>query len=156
MRRRRHEPPIRRTSSGIEVALPHWVTSLVTAAVRQLRREVDAPGSVAAQRLLAPLDESASDDDPIVTLMRQHALDEVFDVVEASAQRTVLTDAEAEAWLEATGLVLAARTAQLGVRTEEDRRAVSRRDEAFLQVVYAVQLGLIEALDAPPPGDPNG
>lgn len=66
-------------------------------------------------------------------------------------RRSVLSDAEAESWLEALGLVLAARTAELGLRTEEDRRAVSRRDEAFLGVVYAVQLGLIHALDAPPP-----
>jgi hypothetical protein len=27
---------------------------------------------------------------------------------------------------------------------------VSRRDEAFLQLVYALQLGLMEALDEPP------
>lgn len=106
---------------------------------------------MAAQRLLAPLDESASADDPLVTLTRQHALDEVFDTVESSASRHTLSDAEAESWLEALGLVLAARTAQLGLRTEEDRRRLSRRDEAFLQVVYAVQLGLMEALDAPPP-----
>lgn len=151
MRRGRPEPPIRRTAAGIEVALPAWVTSLLVSSVREVRRDVEVPGSVAARRLLAPLDESATDDDPIVTLMRQHALDEVFDTVESSAERTLLTDAEAESWLEALGLVLAARMAQLGVRTEEDRRRVGRRDEAFLQVVYAVQVGLIEALDADPP-----
>lgn len=105
---------------------------------------------MAAERLLAPLDESAFADDPLVTLMRQHALDEVFDTVESSAPRSTLSDAEAESWLEALGLVLAARTAQLGLRTEEDRRRVSRRDEAFFQVVYALQLGLMEALDEPP------
>ena len=151
MRRRRPEPPIRRTAAGIEVALPAWVTSLLVSSVRDVHRDVEVPGSVAARRLLAPIDESAADDDPIVTLMRQHALDEVFDTVESSLERALLTDAEAESWLEALGLVLAARMAQLGVRTEEDRRRVGRRDEAFLQVVYGVQLGLMEALDAEPP-----
>lgn len=81
MRRHRPDPPIRRTAAGIEIALPAWVVSLLRASVRGLREDVDAPGSVAAQRLLAPLDESASGDDPIVTLMRQHALDEVFETV---------------------------------------------------------------------------
>lgn len=151
---RRRTPPIRRTPAGIELALPGWVTSLVASSVREVRAEVERPGSDAARRLLAPIDESARDDDPLVTLMRQHALDEVLGTLEQSTGHRVLSEAEAESWLEGLGLLLAARAAQLGVRTEADRRAVRRRDEAFLQVVYAVQLGLIEALDAPPPVPP--
>lgn len=148
---RRRTPPIRRTAAGIEMALPGWVTSLVASSVHELRAEVERPGSDAARRLLAPIDESARDDDPLVTLMRQHALDEVLGAVEHSTGRPVLSEAEAESWLEALGLLLAARAAQLGVHTETDRRAVRRSDEAFLQLVYALQLGLIEALDASPP-----
>lgn len=132
--------------------MPGGVTSLVRSSLRQLRADMDAPGSMAAHRLLAPMDESADHDDPVLTLMRQHALDDVFETVERTAQQGLLSDAEAECWLEALGLLLAARAAQLGVRTEEDRRAVTRRDEGFLHVVYAIQLGLMEALDTPPPG----
>jgi hypothetical protein len=152
--RRGSGPPIRRTAAGIEVMLPTWVLSLVLDSVRRLRHQLETPGSPATGRLLSPLDETATADDPIVTLMRQHALDEVFDTVESSAQRGVLSDPEAEMWLEALGLVLAARTAELGIHTEVDRRGVGRRDEAFLRVVYAVQLGLIDALDTTPPMAP--
>lgn len=148
--RRHRRRPIRRTASGIEVALPAWVTSTLAAAVHQVRRDVSTPGTAAVRRLLAPMDESASDDDPIVTLTRQHELDNVLACMAATVDRRVLSDAEAETWVEALGLLLAARAAALGVRTDEERRSVGRRDEAFLQVVYAVQVGLMESLAAPP------
>lgn len=127
--------------------MPDWITALLQSSVQSLRRDVETPGSPAAQRLLAPMDESTANDDPLVTLMRQRALDDVFETVEATAGRRILTDAEAEAWLEALGLVLAAKTAQLGIRTETDRHGLGWREEAFLQVVYALQIGLIDALD---------
>lgn len=131
--------------------MPDWVVTLLQSSMRRVRTELETPGSPAAMRLLSPMEESAAHDDPLVTLMRQHALDDVFDTVESTAGRRLLTDAEAETWLEALGLVLATTMARLGVRTETDRHGLRRRDEAIIQVVYAVQLGLIDALDATPP-----
>ncbi len=150
MRRRSRRTLARRTAAGIELALPDWVTELVRSSLDELRRDLVLPGGPVGRRLLAQLDESAPSDDPVVTLMRQHTLDETLDAIEPTIGRQLLTDDEAEGWLEVLGLVLTARMAQLGVRTEVDRWALNRSDEAYLQVVYALQVALMHALDGPP------
>ncbi len=119
---------------------------MVTAAHR-LRETGAAPGSPAFEGLFGPIDESVAVDDPSYVLARQLAVDEVVSVVSASAEKEVIEPAEAEAWLKLLGMTLTRRAAELGVRTEHDRETVGVRDEAIIQVVYALQLGLIDVLD---------
>jgi hypothetical protein len=143
-------PSIRRRGAGaIEVDLPKGMTELVRDAADQLRRSMDQPGSAAAARLFGRLDESTDHDDPVVTLRRQAAIDEIVEAVSSSWHKRVLSDSEAESWLEMLGLVLSVRAAELGLHTEQDREVIARSDERFIQLIYAVQLALIEALDTP-------
>jgi hypothetical protein len=120
------------------------------AAVQRLRDTGASPGSPGFECLFGPIEESAAVDDPAYVLARQLAVDDVVSVVSASADKDVIDPEEAEAWLKVLGMTLSRRAAELGVRTEEDRAALGAEDEAVVRVVYALQVGLIEALDEPP------
>lgn len=142
--------PFRRLEDGrIALALPPGVREFMVAAVQQLRDTGASPGSPGFECLFGRIDESSSVDDPAYVLARQLAVDEVVSMVSASAEKTVIEPEEAEAWLKVLGMTLSRRSAELGIRTEEDRAALGARDEAVIRVVYALQVGLIDALDEP-------
>jgi hypothetical protein len=146
----RRRAPFRKAPDGnIEVHLPSAVTDLVADAAAAITRAGDQPASAAFRRLFAHIDDSESDDDPAFVLARQLMVDDVVSTVVASARKQVITQDEAEAWLKVLGMTLARHAAELGLRTEEDRAALRRRDQALLTVLQAVQLGLIDALETP-------
>lgn len=143
-----HRPAFRRRGAdAIEIDLPKVVAEIVRDSATELQRAMEQPGSVAAVRLLAPVDESAEHDDPVVTLSRQTAIDHTIETVLTSWHKRVLSDAEAESWLRLLGLVLSVRAAELDIQTEAQRESISRSDQRFFQLVYVLQLGLMEALD---------
>jgi hypothetical protein len=145
---RGRRPAIRRLGTdAIEIDLPRSVIEILRDSAHELQHAMDQPDSPAVGRLLAQVDESAEHDDPVVTLSRQTAIDETIVTVLSSWHKRVLSDAEAESWLRLLGLVLSVRAAELGVHTEGERAAISRSDERFFQLVYVLQLALIEALD---------
>lgn len=148
MTRSRRREPFRRLEDGrIALDLPPGVREFMVAAAQGLRESGASPGSPGFEGLFGTIDESAVVDDPAYVLTRQLEVDEVVSVVSASAQSEVIELAEAEAWLKLLGMTLARRAAELGVRTEEDRRALSVRDEAVIRVVYALQVALIDVMD---------
>lgn len=119
------------------------------AAAERLRETGVLPGSPAFERLFGRIDESADVDDPAYVLTRQFAVDEAVTAVVKSAQKSVIDAQEAEAWLKVLGMTLSRRSAELGLRTEQDRAKLDAEDEAVIRVAYALQVGLIDALDAP-------
>jgi hypothetical protein len=143
-------PPFRRAGAGlIEVDLPPWLVDFMVTATDRIRGSLEQPGTPAFGRLNSPIEEAADVDDPLVVLSRQTMLDEVVSAVSASVRSRLITDADAEAWLKLLGLALAARAAELGVRSEEHREALSSDDEGFFGVAHTLQLLLIEVLDTP-------
>jgi hypothetical protein len=133
----------------IAVRLPSAVRSFVAAAAERLREVGESPGSPGFARLFGRIDETADADDPAYVLARQLAVDDVVAAVAASAEKPVIDPEEAEAWLAVLGMTLSRRSEELGLRTEEDRAGITREDEAVIRVVYALQAGLIDALDEP-------
>lgn len=121
-------------------------------AAERVRRAADQPGSVAFERLFSRVDEGTELDDPLVVLSRQSMIDEIATSVAESAHRRSISDEEAEGWLKVLGMDLAIRAADLGLRTEADREALGDDEEAALAVVHALQLLIVEALDAVPGG----
>lgn|GEM_PF-3107524 len=150
MKRDREGAPVWRAAPGrIGVDLPRWVTELVATAAEGLRRTCEHPGTEAFNRLYSRVEETGETEDPIVMLTRQTMLDEVAGTVVASIGKPVISDEEAEAWLKVLGMLLASRAAELGVVTEEQRDALGTSETQFFDVVHALQLCLIEALDGP-------
>lgn len=117
------------------------------AAAQRLRDTGAAPGSAGFARLFGVIDETADVDDPAYVLARQLAVDEVVSLVTESAGKAVIEPDEAEAWLKVLGMTLSRRSAELGIRTEADRATLGPEDEAVLRVAYALQVGLMDALD---------
>ncbi len=151
MTRSRRQEPFRRLEDGrIAVSLPDGVRDFVSSAAEHLCETSASPGSPGFGGVFSPIDESSAVDDPAYVLARQLAVDEVVSVVSASVPKDVIEPAEAEAWLKLLGMTLSRRAAELGVRTEDDRAALGARDEAFLRLVYALQAGLIGAMDGEP------
>lgn len=146
----RRRAPFRRLGDGrIALDLPPGVREYMLAAAERLRETGVLPGSPAFERLFGRIDESADVDDPAYVLTRQFAVDEAVTAVVKSAQKSVIDAQEAEAWLKVLGMTLSRRSAELGLRTEQDRAKLDAEDEAVIRVAYALQVGLIDALDAP-------
>jgi hypothetical protein len=131
----------------IELSLPREVREFMVAATERLREAGASPGSPGFDGLFGRIDESASVDDPAYVLARQLLVDEVVSAVSSSVGKDVIEPEEAEAWLKVLGMTLSRRTAELGVRTEDDRAQLGVRDEAVIRAVYALQIGLIDAID---------
>ena len=146
-----HRPFVRRRGDRIQVRLPAQVTRVVLQAAEAVRRSVDDPAAAGHGRLLARTDESAPAADPLVTFERQVRIGEAADVAAGTWRNPDLSEDEAEAWLQVLGMALGLFAEERGLRTEEDRAALGRDDEAFLSVVHALQLWLASALDAPRP-----
>jgi hypothetical protein len=150
MTKRRRGVPFRPLGDGrIELDLPPGVRDYMVAAAERLRETVEAPGTVAFERLFGRIDESAEIDDPAYVVARQLAIDQVVQQVVASAHKPVIDADDAEAWLKVLGMTLSRECAEHGIRSEDDRASLDAPDEAVIRVAYALQLGLIEALDGP-------
>lgn len=147
MTRRRRRAFTRLGDGRIALDLPAGVREFMAAAAERLHDTAAAPGSPGFERLFGRIEETAVLDDPAYVLSRQLAVDELASSVAASARKEVIDADEAEAWLKVLGLTLSRRCAELGIRTEQDRARLDAADEAVLQVVYALQVALIEVLD---------
>lgn len=146
----RRRKPFRRLEDGrIALDLPPGVREFMVAAAARLREVGATPDAPGFERLFGPIDEGAVVDDPAYVLSRQLAVDEVVATVSASVQREVIQPEEAEAWLKVLGMTLSRLAAELEICTEDDRAALGAGDEAVIRVVYALQVGLIDAVDEP-------
>lgn len=143
-------PFVRAGADRIEVWLPQPVVEFLGLAAERLRRVGGKPGTAAFARLFGQVDEEHDADDPAVVLSRQLMIDDVATSVAASCDKPVISDDEAEAWLELLGMTAAVRAVELGVHSEEARDALGDDDRTFIAVLQHLQLSLIDALDTPP------
>jgi hypothetical protein len=143
--------PFRRTGPDrIDVRLPRPLLGAVAWAVDAVQHAASSPGTTGFKRLFAPIEAGISDD-PLATLERQTIIGSVLESAAGSQDRTWLTDAEAEAWLQLLGLALALQMEELGIRTEADRNRLDRRVNARIDAMHALQICLIDALDSAAP-----
>lgn len=138
---------IRREHGTIVVELPRGARQFVVATADGVRRTVEAPASAGYRRLYGRLDEGGAPDDPLVTLQRQTAIDELCRIVVASSRHRRLTDEEAEAWIKVLGLAVAMTTAEAGVHTDADLHKLDARRAEALDVLRWLQVELAFALD---------
>ena len=139
--------PFRRTPEGIALDLPaplrSWLKALALASAEDAV-QVDGP---VHRRLLGPINPAADHDDPVSELQRQFSVEGSLGTVVASADATLLSEEEAEEWIRALQLMLAATAARLSVRTEDDVAGLGEEDAQTLTTLQAAISLLIEALD---------
>lgn len=133
----------------VEVDLPGWVGDFLAGAAERVRALAGEPGTPAFERVFSRVGPADEDDDPVATFERQAILEDLASSVAATATHRVLTDDDAEAWLKVLGILLAARAAELGLRTETDMESLGPADARFFDVVHALQAGLLLALASP-------
>jgi len=100
------------------------------------------------RRLLGPIDPSQDHDDPVTELQRQFGVEGSLGVLIETAHESLLSEEQAEEWIRALQLILAATAARLAITDEE---TLSRLSEENAEIVTTLQAGIslmIDALDA--------
>jgi hypothetical protein len=140
--------PFQRVPDGIAVDLPSQLRHWLAESARQASDDAVRMESPVHRRLLGPIDPSQDHDDPIVELQRQFSVEGSLGVFIATADAQLLNEEEAEEWIRALQIMLAAAAARFAVVDEDD---VARLDEEQTAIVTTLQAGislLIEALEA--------
>jgi hypothetical protein len=140
--------PFRRVPEGIALDLPDSLRRWLADMARQTSDDAVTMEHPVHRRLLGPIDPSKDHDDPVTELQRQFAVEGSLGVLIATAQEPVLSEEEAEEWIRALQLILAATAARLSITQEDD---VIRLNESDTEIVTTLQAGislLIEALEA--------
>ena len=139
--------PIRRVDGSIVVELPRRARRFLEDAARAVQRCVEDPSSPGFGQLYGRLEESADVDDPLFSLERQTAIDDICSVVIETAQNARLSDAEAEAWLSTLGMAVTVTAAAAGIRTDEDLDLLDRKRSQLLDLLRSLQLLVARSLD---------
>ncbi len=140
--------PFLRSPSGILIDLPdplrQWLGEMATEAGRDA---VD-PGGAVHRRLLGPIDPTADHDDPLIELQRQFGVEGSLSILLATVNATEINEEEAEQWIRALQLILAATAARLSVLEEDDIAGLDQEGAQTLTTLQALISLMIDALDA--------
>ena len=140
--------PFRRTPDAVVVDLPSEVRTWLVGVATDAGAEVVEVGGAINRRLLGPIDLTADHDDPLLELQRQMAVEGPLNVLAATAMATELSEDEAEQWIRALQIVLAAAAARFGLHTEDDVDGLSREDHGAITTIQAIMSLLMDALDS--------
>ena len=139
--------PFRRTPEGIAVDLPAplraWLRDLAQSSAEDAV-QVDGP---VHRRLLGPINPTADHDDPVSELQRQFGVEGSLGTLVASADDRLLSDEQAEEWIRALQLMLAATAARLSIQSEDDVARLGQDDASAVTTLQAAISLLIDALD---------
>ena len=139
--------PFRRTPTAVIIDLPAEVRTWLVGLAEDAGAEVVEVGGATNRRLLGPIDLTADHDDPLLELQRQMAVEGPLNVLVATAMATEISEDEAEQWIRALQMVLAA-AARFGLHTEDDVDALSREDHGAITTIQAIMSLLMDALDS--------
>lgn len=138
--------PFRRVPAGIAVDLPSplrdWLASMATDAAGDA--VVDGP---VHRRLLGPINPTADHDDPLSELQRQFGVEGSLTQLAATAHEPTLSEEQAEEWIRALQLILAATAARYAVTTEDDLATLAEEQNSTLTLLQGTISVLIDALD---------
>ena len=140
--------PFQRSPSGIVIDLPDPLRQWLGEMAAEAGRDAVDPGGAVHRRLLGPIDPTADHDDPLIELQRQFGVEGSLSILVATVNATEINEEEAEQWIRALQLILAATAARLSVLEEGD---VARLDEEAAQTLTTLQALIslmIDALDA--------
>ena len=140
--------PFRRVPEGIKVDLPDSLRQWLASIANETSEGAVTMSSPAHRRLLGPIDPSQDHDDPVTELQRQFAVEGSLGVLIATANATLLSDDEAEEWIRALQLMLAATAASMASVDEEDLRNLNEENTEIVTTLQAGISLMMEALDA--------
>ena len=132
---------------AVVVDLPSEVRTWLVGGATDAGAEVVEVGGAINRRLLGPIDLTADHDDPLLELQRQMAVEGPLNVLAATAMATELSEDDAEQWIRALQIVLAAAAARFGLHTEDDVDGLSREDHGAITTIQAIMSLLMDALD---------
>ena len=140
--------PFRRTPTAVVVDLPTEVRTWLIGLATDAGTEVVEVGGATNRRLLGPIDLTADHDDPLLELQRQMAVEGPLNVLVATAMATEISEDEAEQWIRALQMVLAAAAARFDLRTEDDVASLAREAHGAITTLQAIMSLLMDALDS--------
>jgi len=141
----------RQSDTTIAVELPDGLRSFMGECAKELTRLAEQPSDPAYSRLCGPVNVAVDYDDPLVVLERQMAIEAICKSVHDSLDDKVLTDAQAETWLQTLSMALAVAASRLGIVDDDYAEKLDPEQKEFLQMVQALQWSLVEALEAQTP-----
>lgn len=139
----------------IEVDLPSAVVRVLAEEAEHVRSASESPGCPGFTRLHARVEEDRDADEPAVVLDRELSIDTLTGLVIDSVAKRVISTDDAEAWLRVLGMALACIAAEEGITDEDSLANVAPDASSRIDLVRAVQVALLEALDGPL-SDPEG
>ena len=135
---------VRRRDGRIEVKLNDAGREVVRVAVRRVvAAEHDLDDEWNAT-LNGPIDPSRDQDDPLLTLARQHDMNSNAELALLTIDETLLSDGEAWAWLSTLQVALRATASEHGLVSDE---RMSAADEVVLAEVKNLQILLFAIAD---------
>jgi hypothetical protein len=140
--------PFRRVPEGIALDLPTPLRDWLKEMAQQASEDAITMESPVHRRLLGPIDPSQDHDDPVTELQRQFAVEGSLGLLIQTADASVLSEDQAEEWIRALQLILAAAAARLAINHEDDVRRLNQADTAVVTTLQAGISLLIEALDS--------
>ena len=140
--------PFRRTPTAVVVDLPTEVRTWLIGLATDAGAEVVEVGGATNRRLLGPIDLTADHDDPLLELQRQMAVEGPLNVLVVTAMATEISEDEAEQWIRALQMVLAAAAARFDLRTEDDVAGLAREDHGAITTLQAIMSLLMDALNS--------
>ena len=140
--------PFRRTAAAIVVDLPDPLRDWLVDQATSTSEGAVSPGHAIHRLLLGPIDPTADHDDPLVELQRQFGVEGSLSILIATAHATELAEEEAEHWIRALQLILAAIAAQLSIFEEDDVTNLDQESASTITTLQALISLMIDALDA--------
>ena len=105
-----------------------------------------ATDSPAHQRVYGPINVELDDDDIFATLEREMKVDALCELVSSSADKSVLSEEEADAWLKVLSMTCSGLAANFGIGDESDLDRLDWVEEQQLRLVQALQWSLVSAM----------
>jgi hypothetical protein len=139
--------PFHRTLDGIAVDLPAPLRSWLAAMATESAGDAIVDGPV-HRRLLGPINPTADHDDPLSELQRQFGVEGSLGVLVETAHAELLSEEQAEEWIRALQLILAATAARYAISSEDDVAALGQEEASTVTTLQAAISLLIEAIDS--------
>lgn len=139
--------PFRRVDDRIIVAVPQDLLNWLAVMARKTADDALDVSTSTHHRLLGPIDPAVNHDDPLTQLQRQMEVEGSLGRFLTTHLDESLSEEDAEEWVRAFQLMLAAFSAEHAIVTAEDRDGLSEQDRYDLLTLQSSVALMIEALD---------
>jgi hypothetical protein len=140
--------PFRRVDDRIIVDIPLTLREWLAAMAHKTAGDAVDISTSTHHRLLGPIDPTLDHDDPLMQLHRQMTVEGSLGRFITTHTHESLSEDDAEEWIRAFQLMLAAFSAERAIMTAEDRDNLSQQDHYDLITLQSGVSLMIEALDS--------